>query len=365
MIDLFNGTLTLFLCSVLLQYKEEDGQKIEPEFFCPIIPLLLVNGSQGIGTGWSTFIPPYNPKDLLDYIQAKLDNADEMPALYPFARDFTGTIEPNSNGNGYVTYGRASVVNEKSIVIEELPLRMWTSTYKDYLLRMRDKGLLTTFVENHTTTKVSFTVNIRPNQIHKMSKSGLEKAFGLKSFLSTNNMYAFDASNQLKKFDKAEDIIDEYFPVRLELYHHRKSVIESEARYSAVLQRNKARFIQLVTNGEINIMSGRATKQETSSALANQGFSTLSELKAIRNDNSLYKLQQLLPEISEIETIDENDGSEFDYLLNMPLSSLTVEKISELKKDAVRKEEELDLTQSTTAADLWRQDLKSLAKHLK
>lgn len=355
---------------VLLNYREDDGQLIEPEFYCPIIPLLLVNGSQGIGTGWSTVIPPYNPVDVLNYIRAKLDNEPKPPPIRPFARGFSGTIELKPSGDGFLTIGRATKHDSKTVLIDELPLRCWTNTYKSHLLKMREKGIISNFLENHTTTKVSFTVTLKAPQLSRMARTGLETAFKLQTTLSTSNMHAFDANHIMRKYDTPEDIADDFFPVRMKLYEDRKSVLESEMNYIALLSRNKAKFIQTVTAGEIDLMSGRKSKQETAAKLEELGFAKSSKLKAIRNDNDPYRRNKLLASMEDEigeggDTEDGNDGSgEFDYLLNMPLSSLTKERIAALQQEASKKESELSLIQSTTASDLWRHDLEMLASHL-
>lgn len=120
----------------LLEYLEDDGQMIEPRFFCPIIPLLLVNGTQGIGTGWSSFIPPHNPMSVLDYIRAKLEMQLQLPKIEPFANGFKGSIERRPDGSGYVTYGKVKEVNKKTVLISELPVGVWTEKYKSRLLKM-------------------------------------------------------------------------------------------------------------------------------------------------------------------------------------------------------------------------------------
>jgi DNA topoisomerase II len=117
--------------SILLRHHFKDGQKVEPEFVCPIIPFLLVNGGQGIGTGWSTFIPPYNPKDVIKAIFAKLDNCGSIAPLTPFATGFEGEIEPDQKGSGFVTFDSIKKINDKTVLIDELPLRMWNSKYKE------------------------------------------------------------------------------------------------------------------------------------------------------------------------------------------------------------------------------------------
>ncbi|CAB9530088.1 DNA topoisomerase 2 top-2 [Seminavis robusta] len=199
---------------VLLRYLEDDGQMIEPQFYCPILPMLLVNGSQGIGTGWSTQIPSFDPADVLEYIRARLDGLDDLPAIRPYAKGFEGRIEPLSDGRGFATYGRAKKASASSILIDELPLKCWTSQYKRRLIKMRNRGEIGSFVENHTTTKVSFKVKMKPTKLERLMKNsgGLETAFKLKANLATTNMNAFDATGAIRKFESAEEIAECYFP---------------------------------------------------------------------------------------------------------------------------------------------------------
>jgi DNA topoisomerase-2 len=121
---------------VLLEYLEDDGQQIEPKYFCPIIPLVLINGTQGIGTGWSTFIPPHDPMSVLDYIRAKLERRLELPSIDPYAKGFDGLIERQPDGKGYVSYGKIKELNKKTVLINELPIGVWTDKYKSQLLKM-------------------------------------------------------------------------------------------------------------------------------------------------------------------------------------------------------------------------------------
>jgi DNA topoisomerase-2 len=350
---------------ILLQYLEDDGQSIEPKFFCPIIPLLIVNGSQGIGTGWSTFIPPHDPRSVLDYIRAKLEHNQSMPAIEPYARGFSGIIEREAEGRrGYVSYGRVEQIDNKTVLIDELPIGTWTNSYKAQLLTMREKGVITDFEENHTTTKVSFKVQMQPPQLSKMKKSGLEKAFKLKSNLLLTNMNAFDSSNNISKFESAEAIADAYFPTRMSLYHDRKSVLQSEMNYAATVLRNKARFIEAISEGEVDLIGGRSTKEETANSLRSLGFASLSELETIRKNNSLNR--DLVEEGGTSETVvpAERVDSHFDYLLKMPLSSLQVERIEGLQREATKTEKELHDIEKKRPEDLWMADLEKLAPHL-
>jgi DNA topoisomerase-2 len=314
-------------------------------------------------------VPPHHPLDVLEYIRAKLDCRADLPSIRPYARGFVGSFETGEDG--YVSVGLARADGPKSVIIEELPLRCWTDKYKAKLLSMKDRGEVLGFTENHTTSRVSFRVDVRRTQLLRMRSTGLERFFKLRSTLATTNMHAFDSENRIQRFDTPQAIADAFFPIRRQLYHDRKSLLESERNHSSTMLRNKARFIEAVTTGKIELVSGKKSKSEASAQLKNLGFATASDLLAIKSDNALAKRRQALDQQGPNESIhnelkegSSSASSDFDYLLNMPLSSLTVERIIELRKDADRRDEELRHIQATTAEDLWRTDLDSLAATL-
>jgi DNA topoisomerase II len=193
----------------------------------------------------------------VDYIRRKIDGSADLPIIRPYAKGFTGVIEPNPDGTGFTTYGRATAKTDKSVLIDELPLRCWTNRYKLQLLSMRDKGQISGFVENHTTSEVSFTITMSSTRLRKMkmAKGGLEGAFKLKSTMLNSNMHAFDIHGAIQRYKSAETIADAFFPVRLALYEDRKSVLESEAAYQAMTLRNKARYETQWTNDRTKLVN--------------------------------------------------------------------------------------------------------------
>jgi DNA topoisomerase II len=352
----------------LLNYLEDDGQMIEPEYFCPVIPLLVVNGCQGIGTGWSTFIPPHNPLDVVNYLRSKLDGDDSPPQLQAYSRGFTGQILEREDGNGYRTIGCIDKQKDGTLKISELPPSVWTSDYKSVLIKMREQGLIKSFVENHTTTKVSFSVSIGASTLRRLERSELTKAFRLESSLPTTNMHAMGIDGAINKYTCAEEIIDDFFPTRLDMYDTRRSVMESEIRYVCAVMENKAKFIQSITRGEIDLMKGSMTKHDIVSRFHTLGLSRYSDLQKVREDNTLAKRKKAtmtLSDDSELGASSDADlSSDYDYLLSMPLSTLTSTKIEELSRDVDKKKDELSRIQGLSSSDMWRADLDRLANML-
>ena len=120
----------------LLLYNVEEGLKIEPVWYAPIIPMVLVNGAEGIGTGWSTSVPEFNPIELAQNLIRKM-NGEEMKTLLPWYKGFTGKISESIDNKGNKNYIASGIIkiNEEneSVEITELPIHEFTRDYKTFL----------------------------------------------------------------------------------------------------------------------------------------------------------------------------------------------------------------------------------------
>ncbi len=205
----------------LLEYLDEDGQSIEPTFYAPVIPMALVNGSEGIGTGWSSSIPNYNPRDIISNLR-KMIEGEEPEEMTPWYRGFVGTIQ-NKEGKGNNTFtvlGNLDQIDEQTIQISELPVGKWTTDYKQFLesaligntannaANKEDGAVNVTpfvkdFKENHTDTTVLFTVSCPVEKMEEIAneKGGFVKKFKLESSISATNMHLFDLNGQIRKYE--------------------------------------------------------------------------------------------------------------------------------------------------------------------
>lgn len=195
-----------------------------------------------------------------------------------------------------------------------------------------------------------------------MKQTGLEKALKLTTNLPLTNMNAFDADGSMRRFSSPEDIADSYFPTRLSLYEDRKSVLQSKLNHASALLKNKARFIEVVVEGRIELLGGKVSKDESYAKLKKLNFQTAADLEEIRTNNSLRRKRpdNLPPSNEEAAT----SGFEYDYLYRMPFSSLTKEKIAELNGDVAKAEANLKEIQHSDIRELWMTDLDKLASHI-
>lgn len=230
----------------LLNYLIEENKSIEPEWYVPILPMVLVNGAEGIGTGWSTSIPNYNPKDIAENLLLLMED-QEMRPMKPWFRGFKGTIEPIGGGK-YATNGIAEVTENGHIKISELPVRLWTDNFKESLEVMRDPKekkpeiliivsifvcvcvwaffktnvSMQDFTNNSTDSAVEFTLELDEKNLSKAEDLGLNKALKLTNNVNTTNIVCFDKNGKIKKYESPEEIMKEFYELRLEYYVKRK-----------------------------------------------------------------------------------------------------------------------------------------------
>jgi DNA topoisomerase-2 len=317
--------------SPILITQEEDGMAIEPEYYAPIIPMVLVNGASGIGTGFSTDIPCYNPIDLINNIISMIEK-NEYTDIYPYWRGFTGTVEQIND----VTYESKGVysIKKNKLIITELPIGTWTQNYKEYLEKLYEgeqakKGKDKTFIdykEYHTDTTVHFELEFTDGFIETVKD--IHKAYHLTSRISTNNMHLYSPEGKLTKYQTVRDIFEEYYKKRLELYDKRREYQLDELQKELTLISNKVKFILMVVNEELEVYKRKKAD--------------------IEKDLEKNKFPRL------------GSNSSYDYLLSMPIYQLTFEKIEELKKQETQKQAEYDLLESMKATDIWKNDLEEL-----
>lgn len=312
-------------------FKEEDDHILnytdegEPDFFVPILPLILINGSVGIGTGWSCFVPQYNPIEIYNYLYTKLQNNDKSEPLdlIPYYKNFKGKILPaNENKTKFITYGKMKrvVLKEKEkIKVTELPIGMWIDKFKLHCEKLKSEGLLKKYVNTSSTDEVNFLID------------GLEDPSILKltSNLHTTNMVLFNHKNILTKYDTINDIFNDYYNTRLHFYQLRKDYMIKKLKEKITLQENKLNFIEMVAEDYEFLR-----KEEVDI------ITVLEEKKFLKINNT------------------------FDYLLNISVRNCTINAIKKLKETITTLKKELLNLTSTTINQMWLKDLDELKPYI-
>tara|TARA_B100001769_G_scaffold271658_2_gene264817 strand:+ start:4570 stop:7989 length:3420 start_codon:yes stop_codon:yes gene_type:complete len=327
----------------VLNYLDDDGTLVEPIHYVPIIPMILVNGSKGIGTGFSTDILCYNPIDLINYIKDHI-HGKEKQTLTPYYEGFNGTIE-KIDDKKWLIKGCYDIINTKQIRITELPIGIWTDDYKKYIEELIDcsgdkkKSKKEIYIKDYTdmSTDVTVDITITFNEgkinalVNKQSDYNcncLEKLLKMYVTKSTNNMHMFDEEEKLKKYDNINNIIDHHIKIRYKTYDTRKKYQINILKQQLLLLSNKARFISEILKDNIDLR--RKTKDAIITILDNNKFDKL-----------------------------ENDD-EYKYLVKLPMDSVTEENYEKLIKEKDNKTSELNALSKMDIPSIWLEELDKL-----
>jgi len=332
----------------ILNYLDDDGKSVEPQFYVPIIPMILVNGTKGIGTGFSTNIMCYNPIDIITYLKNKLNRLENETTFYPYYDGFIGdTIQISETK--YLFKGKYEKISADKIRVYELPIGHWTYNFKELLIELQnDKDsegkritpIIKDFLENYTDVTVEFIITFTQGKVNELESitaencNGLEKTLKLVTSGTTTNMNLFNHNDKLTKYNSVAEIIDDYYVVRLEYYMIRKRNMIACLEKQLVIAHNKARYIQEILNDTIDLRKKK--KDEIISMLVNKNY----------------------------DIIDDED-EEFKYLVQMPMDSVSDEKVGKLLKEYENKQVELNKIKNTTIEQMWITELELLEQEYK
>jgi DNA topoisomerase-2 len=330
----------------ILNYLDDDGTIVEPEYYVPIIPFALINGISGIGTGFSCNIAPYNPKIIIQYLKNKLSKlATDSIEFIPYYEGFKGTIHKIAEQK-YLIKGVYEKIGEDKIHITELPVGSWTMPYTTFLESLMDGNTvdksgkkippsIKDFTSVCTEVSIDFTVVFPKDKLAELEKSrdangcnGVEKILKLFTTVSTTNMHMFDSNIKLHKYNNVEEIIEDFYNIRLSTYQKRKDYLVADMEKKLVKLSNRARYIQETLAGNIDLR--RKTAEQVNSLLTNMNF-------AFYDDD-------------------------FKYLIKMPMDSVTQENVENIMKEKADTEMELSTLKATSLEKMWTKELDELEK---
>ena len=309
--------------------KYEEGEEIEPQFFLPIIPTVLLNGGSGIAVGFATNILNRHPLDLIDACGDALDGKP-VRDLRPWIRGFHGTFERSPDSpRSWSIRGIHIVKNTSTVEVTEIPPSFTYEKYENYLDGLVEKGILSSY-DDHSSDRVNYVLKFpRTTLAEYLKKDKLGDLLKMREG-EGENLTTLDEHGKLKVFERAEEIVQYFVEFRLGYYGKRKTRLLAELTRQLEVLDAKARFIDAVIGGRI--------------VVANEKKPDL--IKAIENDG-----------------ITKQDGS-YDFLLSMPIWSLTYEKYVELQKKLNEAMKEREAVSKTSPEDFYRQELKDLRKQV-
>lgn len=314
----------------LLNNKIEEGIEIEPDFFLPIVPTVILNGSSGIAVGFATNILNRNPKDVVEACLSVLGSR-KIKTLSPWLSEFTGTFtRDHSNQNTWKISGHYQVMNSTTVKVTEIPPSFTYEKYEELLNSLAEKKIIVDY-EDNSSDKIEYILKFQRSILKDyISKDKLDTLLKIHS-QETENLTTIDENGKLKIFDKAEDIVTHFVDVRLGYYDKRKEYLLNKLKRELLIISNRARFIKDIIDENLKINN-------------------------IPKDTIVNYLSD--------NNYDQVDSS-YGYLLNMSIYTLTKEKFEDLLQQQKDKNAEIEIVSKTEPKDMYIKDLEALKKSLK
>lgn len=342
--------------------KDDDGNDVEPVHFAPIVPMILINGCEGIGTGFSTTIPAHNPREVIQNLYALL-NEKPLQKMEPWYRDYNGQIR-DIGDKKYETKGEIEFVDQDTVRVIELPIGTNKcksfAKYYDFLEesvinpkekdpKVRKKQFIKSHKGGYTDESPAFEITFPDKAwLNRQKEKGkplfghvktldelrknpeeLYKTLNLTTTINTSNMYLFDEKDGISKFTSAEDILKHYYKIRLEFYEKRRNyylkLLEKELSQLAA----KIRFLELIMQDRLKI----------------------------------FKVEEevVIEQLKKFDFPTFEPQNNYSYLLTMQINRFTKQEIDKLMAKRDEKQVEYDTLLSKTPKDLWLAELDELS----
>lgn len=310
----------LFKDSEILEQQYFEGSRIEPKFYTPTLPMLLVNGSEGVSSGFAQKILPRNPENLKKYILEKLSGKEPSEELLnPYAKNFKGNFRKDIEvPNKWYIEGVVEHVKNNEYLITEIP---FTYDLKSYTNVLDDLVESKTIIRYSSESDGENILRFRVTLPRGVNDSLITR---LKLYKIVNENYtAIDENLKVREFKSAKEIIDYYIYIKLKFLQKRKTYIIEKLNKDFKILENKLRFLNMYISKELSITDKSKSELET----------------------ELEKLN-----------FDKFDG--YSYLISMPMYSLTTDKIKELETSIEKLKKEIETVTKTSIEQMWRKDLK-------
>jgi DNA topoisomerase-2 len=299
----------------ILNYLDDDGKPIEPDFYVPVIPTVLVNGTEGIGTGFSSYVPPFNPKDICNNIERILSKRPIIP-MTPWFKNFKGRVFTNNAGI-WITEGVWKKMHNK-LIITELPPGHWTQNYKEYLDTLVEEKIIKEYTNNSTTDEVHFEI-----MGYTGKDADVVKTFRLQKSVHITNMHLFHPKKGIHKYTSPEEILIDFVEIRLLTYKKRKLHLLQVLEQRALKSDNMSKFVDMVINERLIVFKRKRNELE-----------------------------------SEMTRYFHRIDNSYDYLLNIKTYQYTHEAVQSLREETAKTKIELEKMKNTTHLEMWKTDLK-------
>ena len=308
----------------------DEGEKIEPLYMLPIVPIHLINGTDGIAVAHASKILMRHPKRITEVCIKHLKGERYLNTFKPFIPGFSGAIEQDAdNPLKWWFRGKFNIINNTTLLITEYSPSMTFERIEKLLSKLENDKVILGY-ENNSKENVNILVKMKSSDLAELSETAIRKLFNLDSS-KTENLTLLDENEKIIIFKSITEIIEYFINFRLQKYSERKHYLLEKLANNALIASNKYRFINEVVTDKIKV-----NKQTRDSVIK-------------QLDKGKYA----------------HIDSSFGYLLSMPIHSLTKEKMKELKNIIDNIKTEIKKIKETLEKDMFIEDLENFLKTIK
>mgnify|MGYP006098862075 FL=1 len=303
----------------------DDPEHEPPAFYLPAIPLVLINGTKGIATGFATNILPHCPASVTEACVEYLETKEIKQPINLKFPEFNGTIEQNKEDpKKYISCGTYSKKSKTQLLISEVPYGFDRESYVKVLDNLEDEGDIVSYDDLCDKQGFKFEVKLKQNISAKWTRSKIIGKFKLaKPF--AQNLTVIDYEGKLREYDDARQLIKDFCDYRLGILKQRidarKAEYEEEVRWLNV----KMEFVQANVDGRI----------------------------VFKDNSKAQVIKQIMQETS-------GTGGDTNRLLALSILNLTKEEIVKLKKQIAESKRTLHFWKKTTPQEQFVTDLENI-----
>lgn len=318
-----------------LHHQVFEGESIEPRYFVPTLPMLLINGNRGVSSGFSQLIQPRNVKDILEILALRLsgksNNFEAIDSKSLYVEGFNGYIYRDTETHGFRWIIEGSFeIGKGKVIIHELPLGTTLKDYLDVLDELKENKKIKGYKDGCSGDSFKFEVMFAPDVLNGYDHESLIKLLKLRTSI-TENFTALSENNKILELEKPSQILERFYSVKLEHTNIRKKLVLDDLKSSVTKKSEQFRFIGMVVSGELNLKELKTD-----------------QVKDFLESNNFVKF----------------DGG-FQYLLGMPLQSIQKDKMDALKSEIEELNKDIKELEKTTPEQIWLKDIQNLVKALK
>lgn len=314
----------------VLNHQIFEGDEIEPAFFVPVLPLAILNSNEGLSIGFASKVLPRNIDDVISYIHTRLEGKNPKRKLNPYFKGFKGTIVEYDK-NKFEIIGNWKKSNRGAkIIIDEVPIRYTRKQYEKELIKLDDNNIIKDYKDLSDDENFLFEVSVS-KEFLAQSNDKITDILCLRDKF-TENLTFEDENTKIVEFDDIRQVLDKFIDIRLQYYEKRKQSQIEELSKKIKRNLSKYTFIKGVVDDQIEV-------------------------------NKKTKVQIEL-QLDKFKDIEKDENNSYDYILRMPIHSLTREKFTELLNLIKQLAAQLQELKVRPVSDMWKEDIKNLKSAL-